>query len=137
MMLFRRCEIILLLLFIVFLTGCLDFSLNWGDDDNSGSFPGYQTAIREVKIEPNPIAVGDSVTFTCIIRDSLDTSFHFLWRPNTQITYEPDIRTETNFLKTTVYHLPGTYTGKVTADNDDPVLRPRTATFSYEVIEKE
>ena len=32
-----------------------------------------------MKVEPNPVAVGDTATFTCIIEDSLDKSFQYNW----------------------------------------------------------
>ena len=39
----------------------------------------YQTRILEVKIQPDTVAVGDTARITCIIRDSTDKRFLFLW----------------------------------------------------------
>lgn len=38
-----------------------------------------QTKILEVRVVPDPVVVGDTARFTCIIEDSLDTRFHFRW----------------------------------------------------------
>ncbi|MEO1021765.1 MAG: hypothetical protein AAFW89_04425 [Bacteroidota bacterium] len=38
-----------------------------------------QTEILEVRQVPDTVAVGDTVTLTCMIRDSLDTRFKFNW----------------------------------------------------------
>jgi hypothetical protein len=41
--------------------------------------PPLQTRILQVKVEPNPVTMGDTATFTCIIADSLDERFRFEW----------------------------------------------------------
>mgnify|MGYP007116954420 CR=1 FL=1 len=62
------------------LTSCLDFSNFWGDDDEiDTSPPDFNTEILRVEIEPNPVVAGESVLFTCIIKDSLDPAFKFQW----------------------------------------------------------
>jgi hypothetical protein len=38
-----------------------------------------QTSILEVRVEPDPVVVGDTARFTCLIEDSLDTRFRFRW----------------------------------------------------------
>jgi len=47
--------------------------------DPPDSEPPLQTRILEVLVEPNPVAVGDIATFTCIISDSLYERFRFEW----------------------------------------------------------
>lgn len=63
-----------LLILAAFLSGC-DFA----GGTNPGGGPVYQTEVLEVRVEPMPVVVGDTVTFTAIIRDSLDMSFRFSW----------------------------------------------------------
>jgi len=38
------------------------------------------TEILRIEYNPERIVVGDSVRFKCVIRDSLDESYHFDWR---------------------------------------------------------
>lgn len=37
------------------------------------------TEILEVRVEPNPVAVGDTAVFTCVVEDSADTTLSFVW----------------------------------------------------------
>jgi len=37
------------------------------------------TEILDVRVEPNPVAVGSPTTFTAIIRDSTETVFRYYW----------------------------------------------------------
>ena len=57
----------------------------------------FQTRILEVRVQPNPVAVGDTVTFTCIIEDSLDERFKFSW--NFDRSSDQDTTTEVNYVK--------------------------------------
>ena len=59
-------------IFILLAGGCVEFST--GGDDGQLS---PQTQILDVRVEPNPVAVGDTATFTVVILDSLDASFQF------------------------------------------------------------
>lgn len=38
-----------------------------------------QTSIKEVRVEPNPVLLGDSTLLTVVIEDSLDASFRYRW----------------------------------------------------------
>ncbi len=58
----------------LWLAGC-EFPADTGGDK---AMP-YQTRILEVKIQPDTVAVGDTARITCIIRDSTDKRFLFLW----------------------------------------------------------
>lgn len=54
-----------------------------------------QTRILRVDVIPNPVAEGDTVTFICVIADSLDERFEFTWKRGTvldTITQEPVFR---------------------------------------------
>ena len=42
--------------------------------------PPDQTKIVRVEVEPNPVVKGDTARFVCIIEDSLDTRFSFVWQ---------------------------------------------------------
>jgi hypothetical protein len=44
----------------------------------TGEFP-PATEILRVEVEPNPVAVGDTAVFTCVIEDSLESGFRFQW----------------------------------------------------------
>ena len=37
------------------------------------------TEILRVEVEPDPVAVGDTATFTCVITDSTDSNLAFYW----------------------------------------------------------
>ncbi|MEP1307409.1 MAG: hypothetical protein ABJK11_09335 [Balneola sp.] len=39
----------------------------------------FVTEILEVKVSPNPVKLGDMVTFTCLIKDSTDPNLEFAW----------------------------------------------------------
>jgi len=49
-----------------------------GCDGGTGEFP-PATEILRVEVEPNPVAVGDTAVFTCVIEDSLESGFRFQW----------------------------------------------------------
>ena len=55
--------------------------INLGD---SGGDPGiggpYQTQILKVLVQPDTIARGDTTRITCVIKDSLDKRFIFVWQ---------------------------------------------------------
>jgi len=37
------------------------------------------TEILKVRVKPNPVAVGDTAVFTCVVEDSADTTLSFVW----------------------------------------------------------
>jgi len=99
-----------LLAFFLFLGAC-DISYGGGEHDDRRPL---QTRILEVLIEPDPIKVGETATFTAIIEDSLDTRFQYTWhivgitetQEKNQIEWIADID-------------PGRHLFVVTADNGD------------------
>lgn len=60
-------------------------------DSNLDFEPYPQTRIFRVDIHPNPVVEGDTVTFTCVIADSLDERFEFTW---SIMTIPPDTTTK-------------------------------------------
>ncbi|HKI47127.1 MAG TPA: hypothetical protein VKA08_17485 [Balneolales bacterium] len=61
----------------LWLAGC--GGLAPGSTDPGDKAMPYQTRILEVKIQPDTVAVGDTARITCIIQDSTDKRFLFLW----------------------------------------------------------
>lgn len=72
----------LLLTFCIALISC---------DSNQFYDPYPQTRILRVDIIPNPVAEGDTVTFICVIADSLDDRFEFTWSATSML---PDTTTK-------------------------------------------
>ena len=69
----RTCPLIAALLTaVLLLPGC---DLSRGGDEY---FP-PATEILRVEVEPNPVAAGDTAVFTCVIEDSLESGFIFVW----------------------------------------------------------
>jgi hypothetical protein len=90
----------------------------------------FQTDILGINIEPSPGIVGDEMTFTCIIEDSLDTRFKFIWNiPN----IDSAIVTENNSLKI-IAKSTGEFTGGVTVSNEIEDQEPVSALFSFSVV---
>ena len=50
-----------------------------GCDIPTGKDDPLATEILRVEVEPNPVAVGDTAVFTCVIRDSSQSGFTFTW----------------------------------------------------------
>lgn len=113
------------LLVAVLPAGC-NFEIGGGKPDPP---PEFQTRILEIKIDPNPVAPGDSVQFTCVIEDSLDPSFEFRWFIDGMNT----IVTDTNILKIKTPEKQGTYNGGVEADNGDTEKLSPNKGFWFEV----
>ena len=90
--------------------------------------PPPQTDILEVQMVPDPARMNEEVTFMCIIRDSLNTSFQFRW-----FLPGPDTTTQGNTLRWIANVEPGQHTLSVTADNGDPDSAPPTRAFIIEV----
>jgi hypothetical protein len=70
------CVAAALLTATLLLTGC---DLEGIGGTNPGPGPASQTDILDVRVEPNPVAVGDTAVFTCVIADSTDERFEFRW----------------------------------------------------------
>jgi len=73
------------------------------------------TEILAIEYNPEHIVVGDSVRFKCVIRDSLDESYHFDWRFTTdsfllrKVSDDPYI--------TVLFDSAGVYQVRIVADN--------------------
>lgn len=85
----------------------------------------FQTRILSVEINPQPVTRGDTLKLKCIITDSLDSSFKYLWK----IEGMSDIETSQNSLNIIWKNPPGTYNGFVDVDNSDDKLRPPNSSF--------
>lgn len=116
-----------------YLTSCGNFL---GDDFLGGNdkWYGFETEILRVDIDPNPVVSGNPVTFRCVIKDSLDTSFYFLWIAIKDSTSQT--RTESNTYTVEAPDIPGNYVGNVYVSNDRPNYGAVSEDFTYEVIEK-
>lgn len=77
--------------------------------------PPLQTRILEVRVEPNPVAVGDTATFTCIIEDSLDERFEFGW--NFGFHTAEDTTTKQNWVRWKAPDTTGEFNHTVNASN--------------------
>lgn len=118
-------------------TSCLDMSGMFdSDEDNYPPSPPIEnnTEILRVDIEPNPVVVGDSVQFTCIIKDSLDPAFKFQWHIMPSDTHWEE--TQENIFKVKAPNETGTYDGMVEVYNyDEPEKGVPFESFTYEVVE--
>ena len=93
--------------------GC-DLSGPGGDNPGDDQRP-LQTQILRVRIDPDTVAVGDTARFTCVIKDSLDGRFEFVWsfsagEPRGAVTEDSTVQ----------WYAPdqsGTYTHAVLVDN--------------------
>lgn len=92
-----------------------------------------QTRILRVEVEPNPVAVGDTVIFTCIIEDSLDGRFKFSW------SFAGNSFEDTTTFEHKVYWLaqgePGKYDNFVRVDNGSQDSLSPGKTFTVTVVE--
>lgn len=99
--------------------------------------PPLQTHILEVRVEPNPVAVGDTATFTCIIEDSLDERFRFGWSIQGDDKLGDTVTNE-NIFKWKAPNEIGVYNHSVEAFNGtDPDSIPAARSFTIEVIENQ
>ena len=95
--------------------------------------PPLQTRILQVKVEPNPVAMGDTATFTCIIADSLDKRFRFEWGFEEVFG---DTVTEENMIEWTAPNTQGEFIHTVTVNNgteSDSI--PTSKSFTVNVVE--
>ena len=97
---------------VLLVAGC-DISGPGGDNPGGEDKP--QTRILRVEVEPEPVAVGDTVRFTCVIADSLDERFSFSWsfgagEPNGAVE-------EDSTVQWYAPNQPGRYTHSVTVNN--------------------
>ncbi|PSQ66607.1 MAG: hypothetical protein BRD32_02230 [Bacteroidetes bacterium QH_2_64_74] len=90
-----------------------------------------QTEILRVEVEPSPVPIGDTATFTCVIEDSTDEQFEFTWT----IEGEGQTVTEGNTLQWIANVETGTYSGLVRADNGSEDSLSVSEDFTVEVVE--
>lgn len=89
-----------------------------------------QTEILRVEVEPNPVSIGDTATFTCVIEDSTDERFEFRW-----FLDAPTRVTDTNQINWVAEVDTGKHRFTVEADNGSTEKRPASSRFTVEVIE--
>jgi hypothetical protein len=89
-----------------------------------------QTRILRVEVEPNPVAVGDTATFTCVIEDSTDERFRFIW-----FLEAPTRVTEENQIDWIANKDPGEHRFRVEADNGSEDSLSVSKGFPVEVVE--
>jgi len=89
-----------------------------------------QTGILRIEVEPNPVAVGDTATFTRIIEDSTDERFRFIW-----FLEAPTRVTEDNQIDWIANKDPGEHRFRVEADNGSEDSLSVSKGFSVEVTE--
>jgi len=85
---------------VLILTGCDSFG---GEE-----YRPFVTEILDVRVEPNPVPVGDTAVFTCVVKDSTDTTLSFVWFLGGELD-----TTRTNQTKWTAPSDTGTYNYKV------------------------
>lgn len=89
-----------------------------------------QTEILRVEVEPSPVPIGDTATFTCVIEDSTDERFEFRWfldaptrvTDTTQINWVAEVDT-------------GEHRFRVEADNGSQDSMSVNRGFTVEVVE--
>lgn len=104
----------------------------WGEDE---TWYGFETEILRVDIDPNPVVAGELVTFTCVINDSLDPNFYYIWIINIDSVKQD--RTETNTYEIKAPNQPGNYSARVYMSNNKPNYSAVSENFSYTVIRKQ
>ena len=111
------------------LAGCLELDFEGLEDPPVES----QTEILEIRINPNPVAAGDTTVFTCVIEDSLDTRFGFSWVVKDVGT----VLTDGNQLEWVAPDVPGRYSHGARVFGGDPDKEPPNRSFTVTVIEQD
>jgi hypothetical protein len=97
----------------------------------TGEFP-PATEILRVEVKPNPVAVGDTAVFTCVIEDSLESGLIFKW--NFQ-GLGPIITTDTNQVRWTAPQDSGVYIHQVEVSRRESGFEPVQQPFDVTVVE--
>lgn len=116
------------LILLLLLSSCniMDFDtkkLGSGTFDDSPNF-GFLSAadhpyISEIKIDPKPVFVGDSLTITCILHDSLNAAdFYYNWRVQDYGLDDTAVSTETNIYNMVAPDSSGIVRANVSVDDD-------------------
>lgn len=88
--------------------------------------------ILRIDVEPNPVQVGDTVTFICVLEDSLADDLRFKWHtPNNQRT----VTTKVNQYSFEVELGEGEYFGSVSVDDTLQDGITPNKSFNFQVIE--
>jgi hypothetical protein len=109
------------LLICAMIAGC-------GSDKLHDPYP--QTRILRVDVLPNPVIVGDTVTFKCVIADSLDERFEFKWFIDGE---SGPIVTSDPILKWKAELPSGDYIFSVRADNGESERRSVGTSFNVQI----
>jgi len=96
----------------------------------TGEFP-PATEILRVEVEPNPVAVGDTAVLTCVIEDSLESGFIFVWMVDLRDTDT----TTANQYKWTAPPDTGTYVSQVRVNKPNAEVSSVQKSFEVKVIE--
>lgn len=90
----------------------------------------FQTDILGINIEPSPGIVGEEMTFTCIIEDSLNIEFEFAWVfsniDSTLVTKEKKLVVN--------FDNPGEFSATVRGYIPDDIRAVPTASFSFSIV---
>ena len=105
--------------------------------------PILQTEILDVIVTPETLAVGDTATFRCIIKDSLDTRFTFNWGIHEDDIVPVNGRIDSSVIKFNSFRYIGTSEDSVqeislsvSADNGDRDLFPPSYIFIFKLKHK-
>ncbi len=90
----------------------------------------FQTDILGINIAPRPGIVGEDITFTCIIEDSLNAQFEFAWVFS---NLDSTLVTEENKLVVS-FDSPGEFSATVRAYIPDDIRAIPTASFTFSVV---
>jgi len=90
------------------------------------------TSIVRVEVEPNPVTVGDTATFTCVITDSLDSGFKYLW--DIEGDNRASFATQENQFKWIAPSTPDTFSHKVAVSKPESSKDGSQAYFDVYVI---
>ena len=96
--------------------------------------PPPQTDILRVEKEPNPVATGDTATFTCVIEDSTDERFRFYW--TFHFSADQDTVTKENKAKWIAPDTSGVFNHGVTVNNGVQDSMPPGRSFNIEVVDR-
>ena len=111
---------------LLLLTGCDNFG---GGDE----YHPFVTEILRVEVEPNPVAVGDTAVFTCVVEDSTDTTLSFIWFLGEELD-----TTQTNQTSWIAPSETGTYSYKVRVERPgDSSVHFTQERFEVTVVENE
>ena len=118
---------------IRFLTICSLLSISCNDGFNSAPDPPDppEAVIIRVDVSPNPVKIGETVTFVCVIEDSSNTNLKYIWRSSLE---SGSIETLSNKYSVIVNIEAGDYTAYVRANDTTQSLHSPSMNFNFQVI---